>query len=170
VLKSLLDTLNVTVEFGSGAVHRLVWNPPHRFQWGWVLCQPWDDVPVNVGELIAEQFVVDLLGPIGMCERLGDPVHFLHELDPFCRRQMEEFRCVALKDNHRPPGEELVIMEIGFRESKIRDEMIGSGPGPLAGLAGWIGHGRLALRHSSSVSTPFFIKSWMSLSKGVGLG
>jgi hypothetical protein len=37
--------------------------------------------------------------------------------------------------------------------------MIGSGPGFYAGLAGSIGHGRLALRHSSSVNTPFLINS-----------
>jgi len=35
---------------------------PNRFQWGWVVCAAWDYVPMDVGELIAEEFVVDLFG------------------------------------------------------------------------------------------------------------
>jgi len=114
---------------------------------------------MNVGKLIAEQLVVDLPGPIGLRKCLGDSAHFLHELDPLRRRQMEQFRRVALQDNDGPTGEKLIVMEIGFREPKIRDDMLGSGPDMLARFAGRISHGQLALRHSSFITTPFLINS-----------
>jgi len=136
-----------------------MWHPPDWFERSGIVRQARDEVPMDVRQLVAEEFVVDLLGPIGLRERLGDQGHFFHQLHPFCRRQMEEFCRVALKDDNGPAGEELVFMEIGFRETEIHDDMIGSGPGFCAGLAGRIGHGRLALRHSSSVNTPFLINS-----------
>lgn len=133
--------------------------PPDRLERRGICGEAGDYMPVDVRQLVAEEFVVDLLGPIGLCERLGDQIHFFHQLHPFCWRQMKEFCRVALKDDNGPAGEELVFMEIGFRESEIHDDMIGSGPGFCAGLTGRIGHGRLALRHSSSVNTPFLINS-----------
>lgn len=39
------------------------------------------------------------------------------------------------EDDDGPAGKELVIVEIGFRESEIRNEMIGSRPGFRAGFA-----------------------------------
>ncbi len=118
-----------------------------------------DNVPVDVRQLVAEEFVVDLLGSIDLRERLGDPVYVFHQLYPFHRRQVKELRCVTLENEDGPAGEKLIVVQIGFRESEIRDDMIGSGPGLCAGLAGMIGHGRLALRHSSSVNSPFLINN-----------
>lgn len=133
--------------------------PPDRFERRGICGEARDDVPMDVRQLVAEEFVVDLSGSIDLCKRLGDEVHVFHQLHPFRRRQVKELRCMALEDEDGPAGKELIVVQIGFRESEIRDEMIGSRPGFCAGLAGGIGHGRLALRHSSSVNTPFLINS-----------
>ncbi len=132
-------------------------HPPDRFERRGICGEAGDNVPVDVRQLVAEEFVVDLLGSIDLRERLGNQVHVFHQLHPFCRRQVEELRCVMLENEDGPAGEELIVMEVGLRHAEIRDDMIGSGPGLCAGLAGRIGHGRLALRHSSSVHSPFLI-------------
>lgn len=105
-------------------------HPPYRFQRGRIRGETWNDVPMNVGELVAEEFVVDLSGLIDMCDGLGDHVHFFQQLDPLCRRQVKEFRRMTLKDYHRPPGEKLIVVEIDPRQPEIDDEMVRTGPGP----------------------------------------
>jgi hypothetical protein len=35
---------------------------------------------------------------------------------------------MSLKDDNRPSWEELIVMEIGFGQSEIRDEMVLPGP------------------------------------------
>jgi len=40
--------------------------PPHWFEGGRVAGQPGNDMPVDVGELVAEEFVVDLSGLIDL--------------------------------------------------------------------------------------------------------
>src|SRR5690349_12285752 len=65
----LLDTPDFAVQFSSGAEHRRMLNPPYRLQRGRIVRRARDDVPVDVGNLIAEQFVIDLRSPIGLCER-----------------------------------------------------------------------------------------------------
>lgn len=87
---------------------------PHRFERSRIVRHARDDVPMNVRQLVAEEFVVDLLGSIGLCERVGDRGHVLHQPQSLRRRQVEQFRCVTLKDDDGPAGEELIIMEIGF--------------------------------------------------------
>jgi len=116
-------------------------HPPDWLEGGGVVCLARDEMPVDVRQLVAEEFVVDLCGPIGLRERLGDQGDVFHQLYPFCRRQMKEFCRVALKDDNGPAGEELIVMQVDLRDAEIRDEMIGSGPGLCAGLAGRIGHG-----------------------------
>jgi len=69
---------------------------------------------MDVRELVAEEFVVDLLGVIDLREGLSDSRDFFHQLHAFRRRQVEEFRRVALKDHDGPAGEELVVVEIDF--------------------------------------------------------
>lgn len=165
-LNDFPNALGLTPELGVVESDCLMGYPPDRFERRGVGGEAGDDVPVDVRQLVAEEFVVDFLGPIGLGERLGDLVHVFHQLHPFRRRQVKELRCVTLEDEDGPAGEELIVMEVGRRNAEIRDDMIGSGPGLCAGLAGRIGHGRLALRHSSSVSTPFLINSWISLSMG----
>ena len=39
---------------------------PHRLEGGRVVCQPGNEMPVDVGELVAEEFVVDLPGLIDL--------------------------------------------------------------------------------------------------------
>ncbi len=66
---------------------------------------------------------------------------------------------MAFEDDDGPARKELILMQIGLGEAEIRDEIVFSGPGALAGFARRVGHGWLALRHSSSVTTPFLINS-----------
>ena len=61
-----LNKLNVPLEFGVRGADRLVRHPPHRFQRGRIVRQTWNDVPVDVRELVAEEFVVDFFGVIGL--------------------------------------------------------------------------------------------------------
>jgi len=115
--------------------------PPHWFEGGVVSGQSGNHMPVDVGELVAEEFVVDLPGLIDLCDNLGDQVHFFHQLNPFRGSQMKQFCRVAFEDDDGPAGEELILMQIGLREAKIRNEMVFFRPTALAGFACRIGHG-----------------------------
>lgn len=98
-------------------------------------------MPVDMGELVAEEFVIDLPGLVNLRNNLGDQVHFLHQLNPLCRRQVKKFRGMTLEDHDSPAGEKLIVMEIGFRQSEVGDEVVGSGPSAQACFARGIGHG-----------------------------
>ena len=63
--------------------HGLMLYPPHWFEGGRVAGQSGNDMPVDVGELVAEEFVIDFLGLIDPGQGLGNQVHFLHQLNPF---------------------------------------------------------------------------------------
>jgi len=65
-VKGVLDTVNASLEFGQRGLDRLMRDPPHRIERCRIAGQAWDDVPVDVRELVAEEFVVDLLGGIGL--------------------------------------------------------------------------------------------------------
>ena len=71
-------------------------------------------MPVDVRELVAEEFVVDLSGLIDHRDNLGDEVHFLHQLNPFRGSQMKQLRRVAFEDDNGPAGKELIVVKIGF--------------------------------------------------------
>jgi len=43
-------------------------HPPHWFKGGWVVGESGNEMPVDVGELVAEEFVVDLPGRIDLGE------------------------------------------------------------------------------------------------------
>lgn len=118
-------------------------HPPYRFERSRIVRQAWDDVPVYVRKLVAKEFVVDLLGVIDARERLGDGRDIFRQLNPLRRRQVEEFCRMVLQNDNGPAAKELIVMEIGFREPEIRNEMIGSWPGTCAGLARRIGHVRM---------------------------
>jgi len=98
-------------------------------------------MPVDVGELVAEEFVIDLLGFIDLSENFGDATDFLHQQNPFRGSQMKQLCRMAFEDDDSPAGEELIVMQIGPGEAQIRDEMVFSRPAALAGLARWIFHG-----------------------------
>ena len=70
-------------------------------------------MPVNVGELVAKEFVIDLLGFIDLGKSFGDEIHFLHQLNPFRGSQMKQLCRVALEDDDGPAGEVLIVMKIG---------------------------------------------------------
>jgi len=132
---------------------------PHWFERGRVAGQSWNDMPVDVGELVAEEFVINLLGFIDLGQGLGNAIDFFHQLNPFRGSQMKQFRRVAFEDDDGPAWEELILVQKGLGESEVSDEMVFFRPAALAGFAPWIRHGWLALRHSSSVTTPFLINN-----------
>ncbi len=103
--------------------------PPHWFERGGVVREAWDDVPVDVRELVAQEFIVDLPGFTDLGQGLGHQVYLLHQLNPFRRSQMKQLCRVAFEDDDGPAGEELIVVEIGVRQPEVGDEMVGSGPG-----------------------------------------
>src|SRR4029077_3311717 len=115
--------------------------PPHWFEGGRVAGQSGNDMPVDVGELVAEEFIVDLPGLIDPRDDLGDQVHFLHQHNPFRGSQLKQLCRVAFEDHDGPAWEELILMQIGSGEAEVRDEMVSFRPASLAGLACWICHG-----------------------------
>ena len=46
--------------------------PPHWFERSRVVGQSGNHMPVDVGELVAEEFVIDLLGLIDLSQDFGD--------------------------------------------------------------------------------------------------
>ena len=132
---------------------------PHWFEGGPVAGQSGNHMPVDVRELVAEEFVVDLLGLIDLGQGLGDAIDLFHQLNPFRGSQMKQLRRMAFEDGDGPTREELIIMQVGFGETEVGDEMVFFRPAALADLARGICHGWLALRHSSSVTTPFLINN-----------
>jgi len=159
ILNGSLQALNRALEIWPCAEHGLMLHPPHWFKRGLVVCEARDDVPVDMGELVAEEFVIDFLGFIDLGQGLGDQIHFFHQLNPFRGRQMKQLCRVAFEDDDAPAGEELIVVQVSFGEPKVSDEMVVSRPSALAGLAREVVHGWLALRHSSSVTTPFLINN-----------
>lgn len=114
---------------------------PDRFERGRVGGESGNDMPVDVGELVAEEFVIDLLGLIDLGEDFGDAADILHQQNPFRGSQMKQFCCMAFEYDDGPAGEELILMQIGPGEAQIRDKMVFSRPAALAGFARWIFHG-----------------------------
>ena len=114
---------------------------PHWFEGGRVAGQSGNHMPVDVGELVAEEFVIDLPGLIDLRDDLGDQSHFFHQQNPFRGSQMKHLGRMAFEDDDGPAGEELVLMQVGLGEAEVRDEMVFSRPVALAGLARRIHHG-----------------------------
>lgn len=115
--------------------------PPHWFEGGRVACQSGNDMPVDVGELVAEEFVVDFFGLIDPGQGFGDQVYFLHQLNPFRGSQMKQLCRVAFEDHDGPAGEELIVMQVGLGEAEVGNEMVFFRPAALAGLACGVAHG-----------------------------
>jgi hypothetical protein len=103
---------------------------PYWLQWSRVGGQSGDDVPVDVGNLVTEEFIVDLRGLVSLRDNPGNEVDFFDQLHSLWRCQVKEFRRVALENNHRPAGEKLIVVKKDLRESQVNDEVIGSRPGP----------------------------------------
>ena len=105
-------------------------------------------MPVDVGELVAEEFVIDLLGPIDLGESLGDTADVLHQQNPFRGGQMKQLCRMAFEDDNDPTGEELIVMQIDFGEFEVGDEMGFWGPAALASFTGRIHHSQSTLCRS----------------------
>ena len=50
---------------------------PDRFERGRVVREAGNKVPMDVGKLVAKQFVVDLAGLVDLAERIRYQIHFL---------------------------------------------------------------------------------------------
>jgi hypothetical protein len=72
---------------------------------------------------------------------------------------VEQFSDMPLKDQYRPSGEELVLVQVGFGQSKVYQKMVWVGPRSSTGLTTRIAYGLVAFFHSSSVKTPFLISN-----------
>src|SRR5438034_4769211 len=94
----------------------LVLNGPHRLQWSRIIGQPWDDMPMDVRKLIAEQFIVDLHGIKHDRQCLRDFRHLLYELTALFTGEVKQLGCMPLEHQHRPPREELILVKIRDRE------------------------------------------------------
>lgn len=117
-------------------------DPPDWLQRGWIGSQPWNDMPVDMGELVPEEFVIDLFGPIDLGQSLGNEVDVFDQLRPFVLGQLKELRRMAFEEEDGPAWEELIFMQINPGEAKVCDETVCAWPVSRAGCAGWIGHGR----------------------------
>ena len=93
---------------------------PHWLKGSWVVGQSGNHMPVDVGELVAKEFIVNLPGLIDLCQGLGDEAHFLHQLNSFRGSQMEQFCCMPFEDDDGPAGEELIFKQIGLGEAEVR--------------------------------------------------
>ena len=102
----------------------VVGNAPDGLERRGIAGKPRDEVPVNVRHLVAQQAVVHFSGVKRLCQHFGEPADFFHHLDALGRRQVEQFRGVAFEDDHGPAGKELIVVEVGHRQSQIRDEVV----------------------------------------------
>lgn len=81
-------------------------------------------MPVHVGQLVAQEFVIDLFGFKDLREDFGDQIYFLDQLRPFSWSQVKQFCRVTFEDDNRPAGKELVVVEIGFRQAQVGNEVV----------------------------------------------
>jgi hypothetical protein len=66
MLKGLLQALDSALEIEPRIEQGLMLHPPHWFEGAWVAGQTRNHMPVDVWELVAKEFVVDLLGLIDL--------------------------------------------------------------------------------------------------------
>ncbi len=82
-VKGVLNMANGFLKFRLRMPDRLMRDSPHRIEGRGISGQAWDDVPVDVRELVAEEFVVDLLGIIDLYEYPSDGRDVFHQLHAF---------------------------------------------------------------------------------------
>ena len=123
---------------------------------------------MDMGELVAEEFIIDFLGLIDLAENFGDTADFLHQQNPLRGGQMKQLCRMAFEDEDGPAGEELIVMQIDLGEVEVGDEMGFGGPAALASLTGRIHHSLSTLCHSldlrvsarSIAENETFIERW----------
>jgi hypothetical protein len=119
----------------------VVRDAPHWFERCRVVRESWNDMPVDVGELVAEEFIVDLPGVENLRECFRKEIDLLHQLNPLRRSQMKQLCRVAFEQDDGPAWKELVVVQIGLGEAEVGNEMVFFGPAALASFASWIFHG-----------------------------
>lgn len=153
------ETVDFRSECGRFKSNRFVCNTPHRFERRGIPRKARNQMPMDMRELVTEQFIIDLHRLPLLREQGRDPGHFIYEPTAFVAREVEEFRGVAFQDEHGPAWEELIVMQVGPGESAIGDELFPAGPGADTGLADWGAHGWLRDWASCGVIRPFLIRS-----------
>src|SRR2546426_4439680 len=113
---------------------RIVLDRPHRLAGGRVIGESWDDMPVNVRELVAEQLVVDLDGIEHDGQRARHFRDFFYELAALFPCEVEQLGRMTLEHQHGPSGEELIVVEVCDREPKFCDLVILRRPLPSTGF------------------------------------
>ena len=106
-------------------------NPPHRFKRCGILCEPGDKVPMDMGQLVPQQFIIDFDRSEFFRKMAGHRGDFLNEASPLILRQLKELSGMPFEHQHGPSGEKLILMELSHRLAAIRNEMVV--PRPLAG-------------------------------------
>ncbi len=89
-------------------------------------------MPMDMGKLVPEKFVVDLLRLVDLGRDVGHSVDLLDQLKTFGGCKLEQFSGMALEDHNGPAWEELIVVEIDLRQSEVCDEMVLSRPRSLA--------------------------------------
>lgn len=64
-------------------------HPPHRLKGGRVASESWDYMPVDVGKLVAEEFIIHLLRIEDLSQSLCHEIDLFHQLNPLCGSQMK---------------------------------------------------------------------------------
>src|SRR5262249_23528355 len=108
------------------------------------------EMPVDVRDLIAEQFVIHLVGVEHAGQGLRDVRDLLNEGRPLARRQGEQFGGVALQHEYRPARKKLVVVEVRNGFAEVGDPLLGAGPLPRARrtVRWWSCHRRPARKRS----------------------
>ena len=125
---------------------RLVLHAPHRPARLGIAGEARDQVPVDVGDLIAEQLVVHLHRLIDLCEGVRHATDVLDHPGALRRRQVVELGGVAPQDHEHPPGKELIRVQVCPARVEVGDEEIALARDALAELAGGRAHGARSAR------------------------
>ena len=147
----LLDVGGSLAKLVGWKVLRVVLDRPYCLARRRVIGESWDDMPVNVRELVAQQFVVDLDGVEHDDQRARDFRHLFDELNAFFPCQIEQLGRVPLEHQHGPSGEKLIVVEVRDRESQLGDLVILGRPLPCADLTT---HGVIISPTTDEVSVP----------------
>lgn len=95
----------------------------------------WDEMPVDMGKLVAQQLVVDLVGSVLLRKHLAHRRDLFDEAAPFLLGQEKQFGRMTLEHEHRPALEKLVFMEVSDGQPAVRDTQMRGRPGAQAGGA-----------------------------------
>jgi hypothetical protein len=90
------ETSRQSLTVARGKQTRFVSNPPHRFQRGRIIGKPGNEMPMNMGQLVPQQFIIDLDRLKFFPEPARHEGDFLNETGSLITRQVKEFRGMPL--------------------------------------------------------------------------